>query len=724
MVKPQNKQLEGSSPAALLSHFAFWFGLLFATPLFIAIHNREDIVFSTTVLAGGAALACIALTFISRKASRLGGPRTEKWVTRILLSAAIVLAIQGNVIHDLFYYGAFNGEPVEFRAYGWKFWAEWLGWLAAFPLALWAVSRPSRPPSWLPALPLLSFLFLLAPPLLFPTGQGSSASADDEIDSSVFAFSSKDNLIHLLPDGFQGDVVRQVFQDNPTLAEAFRGFTLFTDHVGLYQGTAPALYTILTGEPFDFARGFTYKRINPEIENKAYQKRLTELGYQLDYVPISGFICPEEANSCHVRPFNDMKARGYFRHRVEDAAYSVRLIADLSLFRLLPMYLKEKIYNEGRWFFADTTLDGSSPWPDPVIREWTENMHVVDDRPVYKWYHYVGTHIPAKWDKHCRLLEKHGEERRHYQAQALCVLQGIAELLKRLDEAGIYDQTAFLITGDHGHNTVPDDLTANPLNSYLYKGLMGSGRPALLVKNKHDREPLKFSKLPTSLVDVAPTALALAGIEGRNRSAFELQMQERRVRLFQHYSIPDFWTGDPIPYVEYEVGLPASDGRQWGVSDIRYFRQVPDAYDPVNRPNAKGYVLGARLRKSLGNNKASWITGQQLAFIIDLPAPSEPRVLELTLHLPEWMPEQSFRLQLNGGPVYSSPQLKPGDDFWQLVSIPLRADQQREGGNFVSIVFNQLYDPPDSDRWKGAALIKSIRTRGEHQSELPSLTHQ
>jgi hypothetical protein len=719
-----NNYKEESAFVSLFCHFSFWFGLLFATPLFIAFHNGDDIVFSTLALAVWSGVTCLAASQASWKLAGWKGSRVQWWVSRVLLAAAIVLAIQGNVINDLFYYGSFNGQRVDFRGYGWLFWAEWLGWLASFPLALLLLSRLSPLPKWAPLLPVASFCILLAPLLLLPADKEPANTEEVEIDSSVFAFSSTNNLVHLLADGFQGDVVRQVLQENPGLADRFRGFTLFTDHVGLYQGTAPALYTILTGKPFEFEEGFSYKRIVPEIREHAYPFQLAEEGFQLDFVPISGFICPKTANSCHVRPFNDMKARGFFRHRGEDVSYSIRLIADLSLFRLAPMFLKEKIHDGGRWFFADTTMDGSSPWPDPVLREWTENLQVVDDRPVYKWYHYVGTHIPAKWDDQCRPLGEAGTDRKHYVAQAYCILNGIAGLLDRLEQAGIYDQTAFLITGDHGHNTVPDDVTSPPMNSQLYPGLMGSGRPALLIKRKNNREALEFSNLPTSLVDVAPTALSLAGLEGTAPSAFDISMEEDRNRPFQQYSIPEFYTGNPIPYVEYQVGQPARDGGQSAVSKIQRYDQVPTGYDPVNRPNADGFVLGAKLRKSMGNNKASWISGHQLALIIRLPEPAAPGNLELTLHLPEWVPEQRFTVQLNDGPRWNSPRMVAGEEFWQTVSVPLAVDHQKAGKNFLSIEFERTYPQPDSDSWKGAALIQSIRFVPGDQAAAEVLSHQ
>lgn len=708
-MNPAEKSHTESALAGLFCHLAAWFGPMFAVPLFIALNNTEDVVIPLPTLALLASATWLAAGLLGWRLAALAGPRFEWWLNRMLLAAALVTALQSNVVHDLFYYGAFNGERFDLRAHGWKFWAEWIGWLAAFPLATWGLAKVKRLPAWLFALPVLSFVLLLAPALQ-ANRAGAAANASAEIDPGVFTFSSVRNLVHLLPDGFQGDVVRQVFDEHPELAARFEGFTLFTDHVGMYQGTAPSLHTILTGQPFPLERGFSYDWARPEIRAQSYQKSLLDQGWRVDYVPISGWICVDGADSCEVRPFNDMKARGYYRHRTEDALYSARLIADLSMFRLTPMYLKEKIHNEGRWLLADTTLDGSSPWPDPVIHEWTDRLRVIDDRPVYKWYHYIGTHIPAKWDADCGQLEAPAKERQDYLGQAYCVLNNLAGLLDRMKTEGIYDQTAFIISGDHGFNITPDDSPSPPLNAGMYRGLAGSGRPTLLVKQVGSREPLGFSSLPTYLVDVAPTALELAGIDSPQRTAFEAPKVSDRIRWFRHYSIPNFWTGNPIPYVEYAVGQPASEGSEWPMSDIRDYGEAPSAYEPLNRSTGQGFVYGADLREEPTRNESSWVVGRQLAFVVGLGGAPRERRLELTLHIPEWLDGQAFTVQLNGGsPWHSGPLESQSEPYWRRIAIPLDLRVQAEGRNFVSVVFEKLLPPPDTDTWRGAAIVESIR---------------
>ncbi len=322
---------------------------------------------------------------------------------------------------------------------------------------------------------------MLTPALLDPPQAGLELADEPGVDPSVYAFSSVSNLVHLLPDGFQGDTVRQVLAENPRLAARFEGFTLFTDHLGRYPGTAPSLYSMLTGKVFPLEKGFDYSWVGPETRELSYQAELARSGFQVDLVPISNYICPENVSSCHPRPF---KNRGFSQAEGRQFFPFTASAGDLTLFRLSPLFLKEKIYDRGYWLLSDIATDEGSPKPDPILREWTENLHVVDDRPVYKWYHYIGTHVPPRWDASCDLRRHLEPVRDNYLAQAHCILNGIADFIDRLKAEGIYEQTAMIISGDHGHNTVPADQVSPAANYSMYQPLLGTGRPALLVKTR------------------------------------------------------------------------------------------------------------------------------------------------------------------------------------------------------------------------------------------------
>ena len=695
-----------------LYHLSFWFVTLFATPLFIAVNNREDIVFPMLILAGILLATSLVLSLATTGIGRLLGRSAAQRIALLFLGLALVLAIQCNVVHELFFYGNFNGEIVNFRSNANGFWYEWYAFLAAAVAIILALQWFRPRSGWLAALPILSSSLLLIPALLEYSGDAEPNAWGLNIDPSVFEFSRNGNVIHLLPDGFQSDVAQQVLEENPDLAAEFEGFTFFTNHLGMFPGTAPSVPTILTGKPFELDQGHDYRKVIPYVQANGYPTVLKNAGYRLDYVLISKAYCNRDADSCVPRPFNDLKARGYFRHQTQSRLYSVRILADLTLFRLFPRWVKERIYDDGHWYFSDTTLDGSSPWPDPVIREWIANMQVTDGPPVFKWYHYIGTHPPPHWDAECTYQRELARSRENYLGQTYCVLKGIAGLIAKLKETGIYDETVIVISGDHGSHIPPSDILDRPQQSAVTPRMMGSARPAFLAKEKHNNQPLAYSRAPTSLVDIAPTVLALAGFENEASpaSAFDFTDQSPRTRYFKPYARSEFFSKKPIPHVVYRVGNDVRNSGSWLIEQINAYRTAPSQYDPVNYSTGNKFIHGARFNRSQPHKNATWIKGRQMAFLISLPQNSRGSpVLEFALHLPDWIPVQKMQVSINDVLVVQELAVVTGKDYWTQLSVKLREDDLKPENNFVSVQFSHSSPLPGIEHWEAAALIKSIR---------------
>ena len=86
-MEARHQAAENTAVAALLCHVAFWFGLLCATPAFIALNNPEDVVFGVGTLLAWTGGICILLSFLGWKAASLAGERPGWWVNRGLLAA-------------------------------------------------------------------------------------------------------------------------------------------------------------------------------------------------------------------------------------------------------------------------------------------------------------------------------------------------------------------------------------------------------------------------------------------------------------------------------------------------------------------------------------------------------------------------------------------------------------------------------------------------------------
>jgi hypothetical protein len=140
------------------------------------------------------------------------------------------------------------------------------------------------------------------------------------------------------------------------------------------------------------------------------------------------------------------------------------------------------------------------------------------------------------------------------------------------------------------------------------------------------------------------------------------------------------------------------------------YLEPPAGYEPVNKKTAEGFMMGAQLRSTPGKSDSAWVRGRQLAFLLDLPGEPRSRQLELSLHLPEWMPEQAFTLRLNHGQPVRSARLGQGSEgFWQTTRLELPLADQRPGTNFVSVVFDHSWPNPDADDWFASTLLQFLR---------------
>ncbi len=693
-----------------LSFFALYFGLGFASPLLVTLANKEDIAFNPLKFS----IASLTLVLLVSTLSYFLSAKTR--FTRVIatasLSCAFVFAIQGNIVHDIFYYGGFNGALTDWRQYGWVFWVEWIGFILAFPLFYWLLSRFRQIPVWVTLVPVISSILLITPILLNQQDNIAFGLSDDDVSSDVFEFSSELNLIHLLPDGLQGDIVREVLEDHPELATRLQGFTLYRNHLGMYQGTAPSVPAIFMGRPFDFEAGYDIQRTMDEMKRYAYPVRLLESGFRLDYVALSPAYCVEGAASCISRPFNDLKARGYFRHSDEHYSYAIRQLADLTLFRHLPMFLKERIYNNGDWFFADTTLDGSSPWPDPVLREWTDNMVVAGPQPRYKWYHYIGAHIPPHWDENCVFNRELERTRQQYYDQSACVLTGIAGFADKLRELGIFDQTAIIISGDHGVNIKPDDQQGLRVNGGLHYGVLGAARPALLVKPLQSRENFQLSESPTQLLDIAPTALDLVGLESDYPGISVLNMETtlKRTRTFNWYTSAEFWSGGPISYDTWQVDGAVSVYENWTLVDMFSKTIAPGNYPAINFNTVNATSRGLSLNRSEPDAEQSWIGGSEFTILLGTEQPKTPSSIILFMRLPEFMTAktQIITVIVNHQILSETYSLNKNKD-WTELEIPLPTDLLKHGNNLITLKFSETAMPKNRDDWHTAGQLKSFK---------------
>ena len=376
------------------------------------------------------------------------------------------------------------------------------------------------------------------------------------VAKEYFQFSkSAPNYLYIVLDEVYGGSAREIFESDAIAVDSFNGFTFYTDVAGVYPTTIASIPAILNGSLYQnrqaisdyIANSFASSRLFNSLKQKKYPA----------YIHTSGMYCQHvDLESCS--NMGDMLPS----QQAADQEYGTAL--DLSIFKMAPEFLKPLVYNEGNWLFEDIlarsggTRRGSFQVDE--FRYLIDEINANGSGPSFKFYHNTVTHSPIKLDANCNLLVKNRPPAyKNYLEQDKCGFSLIQELMDKLQELGIYDNTFIVISSDHGRPFVPsryEKLFAESDSGASHKQY-GYAHATLMVKPLHTREALTFSDSPMSLLDVG--GLLHAAVEDpENNEPINVNTGERPFHYY-YWSKKYFdWKQNALPPFE-SVYLLAAD---------------------------------------------------------------------------------------------------------------------------------------------------------------------
>jgi len=303
-------------------------------------------------------------------------------------------------------------------------------------------------------------------------------------------------VLVILLDGLQSDVADGVFRTNPALAVEFDGFRLFPDTLGVAPTTFLSLPAMHSGDVYQRPQPLS-QYLTQSIEQRSFVNRFARAGYQTALVnPILG-ICPAQSTTC-------VSATRLLRTPLVRLKSEAARLLDLSLFRILPVRLKRRVYRDGNWL-----ISGRVDRPDGVAQVLEGNRlfeevagHLTVDAgtPTLKFFHSRSTHTPYVLTESCAVAEN---SLGHIGSQSQCALRTVATLLKRLKETGIYDRTLILVVADHGVN--PGMFKSDQPGSreqWIHRA--GAANPLFLLKPLHSHGQLQRARGPSICPMSAP----------------------------------------------------------------------------------------------------------------------------------------------------------------------------------------------------------------------------
>jgi hypothetical protein len=293
------------------------------------------------------------------------------------------------------------------------------------------------------------------------------------------------------------------------------------------------------------------------------------------------------------------------------------------------------------------------------------------------------------------------------------VLKGIDRFAEKLREHGIFDKTAIIISGDHGVNIEADDNQGKKPNSGLHVGVIGAARPTLMIKPLRGQEAFQISDLPTSLIDIAPTALDLVGLDSNysGLSVLDIDPKLERTRIFSRYTSAEFWTGESISNAIWHIDGTPRVLENWTFQDLIYKHLAPASYTAVNFNSASNTSRGLSLNRAIPDDESSWISGSEFVILVGTEQPQLAASIELELSLPDFMKAatQSFSVAVNHQDL-DEVFLQDNNEEWSLIKIPLPGGLLKQGNNQVVLKFSETAASENStDDWHATGKLRSFR---------------
>lgn len=567
---------------SLVSAFFLVFQIFICGPFIIYQGNLDEFQISLGSLLRSN-LPTAVVIFLVLAAIGLALPRkAHQFYVSILFALGVLIWLQGNLL--VWRYGLLNGQGIDWAKNVWRGWVDgilWVGLLILAGLFFRRIFRFVVPGSAAVCAVLLVSLLVTSaqkPGIWESKGKSLQRMIPPQ---GVFDFSSAQNVIHFVLDGFQSDLFDEIVaEEGDRYLNSLEGFTFFKEASGDFPTTYMAVPAFLSGR--------IYKNNVPMREflrrtmrGRTIARWLHGSGYQTDFIGGTVFARGgRRAVQYHIAIPYGGTLKQYLR---SNSTFMLNLV----LFRYAPHFLKRYVYNDERWLIQG----GLDPENRHLAIRYFSHQAFLDDlitkmsvkrtAPVYKYIHLMTTHPPVVVGKDCRYAPALPTGREGVKAQDKCSLDRFIAFLDRLREEGLYDSSLIILQADHGLNfkvkmrnggdEPPEGL---PSGDVSLAEIAASAAPLLAVKPPRSRGPMKISRAQVALTDVAATIGSLLQLKrpNRGRSAYEVDENEVRERRFYFYRWRDEnWQSTYFPRLdEFIIEGSLFDRNSWRWSAVFY----------------------------------------------------------------------------------------------------------------------------------------------------------
>jgi hypothetical protein len=488
----------------------------------------------------------------------------------LLFCVGLVIWIQGNLLVPG--YGAFTGVAIDWSIDSWRNPYEMALWIGVPVVGVAAAKHVVHIAPF--ASGVLVALQAVALIISVVSADSSTRARWQGPTEAMFDLSRTRNVIHIVLDAFQSDVFGEILaEERPLLDRSLSGAVFFANHTGAFPTTIASIPAMLTGKVYRNDRPLQ-RYMRDILKEGSIFTSLRASGYRADAA--SGMYHGSESATNYVR-----LQRPYVSYD-EYIQFTAWQLADLSLFRHAPHILRPAIHNNESWRLqgvfgpGDTrTRQHHSVNGAVVLDEFAKRLRPATDEPVSKYLHVGIPHRPVVVNGKCEFIGVVRATRAAYKEQARCAAKRVAQILDRLKDIGVYDNTLVVISSDHGIGSPPPQFVNNrqtPMGEVAR--IAGNAMALLVVKPLNSNGPVRISRAPTTITDIPATILDGVGVaqDLPGEPALKLSEDAPRARPWAFYDWErDDWGANYFETLDIvDIKGSVVDGNNWTLLNTIY----------------------------------------------------------------------------------------------------------------------------------------------------------